>query len=125
MKFALHKMGHRRLLRVTATMGGILINVLLALLTNAYGLPVYLDTTGTMLVAMVGGLFPAITTAVLTNVVISLFNGEAIYFGFINALVAIYTAWFIREKKFDPLLINKIKNPYILFFYKYFCLYSM
>ena len=101
MKFALHKMGHRRLLRVTATMGGILINVLLALLTNAYGLPVYLDTTGTILVAMVGGLFPAITTAVLTNVVIALFNGEAIYFGFINALVAIYTAWFIREKKFD------------------------
>ena len=101
MKFALHKMGHRRLLRVTATMGGILINVLFALLTNAYGLPVYLDTTGTILVAMVGGLFPAITTAVLTNVVSSLFNGEAIYFGFINALVAIYTAWFIREKKFD------------------------
>ncbi|MBO4458998.1 MAG: HD domain-containing protein [Butyrivibrio sp.] len=101
MKIALKRTGHYRLLRVTAIFSGIIINVILAFFTSKYGLPVYLDTVGTMLVAMVGGLFPGIVTAVLTNVVCTVFNNEAIYFGFINALVAIYTAWYAREKKLD------------------------
>ncbi|WP_242952269.1 HD-GYP domain-containing protein [Butyrivibrio sp. YAB3001] len=64
-----------------------------------------------MLVAVVGGIFPSITTAVLSNVFCALISHETIYFGFVNALIAIVTAWFIREKS-----LKKISNTilYIL-----------
>ena len=77
------------------------MNVVMSFFTHMYGLPVYLDTVGTMFVSLIGGIFPGIVTAVLTNAASTIFNKEAIYFGFISALVAIYTAWFNREKKFD------------------------
>ena len=111
MKIALQKTGHNRLLRVGLIFGGILFNVVMSFFSHKYGLPIYLDTIGTMLVALVGGLFPAIVTAVLSNVFGTLFSSEVIYFGFVNAVVAIYTSWYIREKKFDH-----IKNIFIFLF---------
>ena len=84
MKIALQKTGHNRLLRVGLIFGGILFNVVMSFFSHKYGLPIYLDTIGTMLVALVGGLFPAIVTAVLSNVFGTLFSSEVIYFGFEN-----------------------------------------
>ncbi len=106
MKLVLRKSKQNSLLRVTLTIFGIALNVILGFIVYKIDFPIYIDTAGTMLVAAIGGLFPGIATAVATNVLCALFNRETIYFGFINALIAIYTAWFAREKNFN--LIRKL-----------------
>ncbi|MBQ7562991.1 MAG: HD-GYP domain-containing protein [Lachnospiraceae bacterium] len=91
------------MLRAGFVSGGILLNVLLSFISYKTGFPIYLDTIGTISAAATGGLFPGILTAIVTNALCTAFNGDAIYFGFVNALIAIYTAWFVREKSFGRL----------------------
>ena len=55
------------------------MNVVMSFFTHMYGLPVYLDTVGTMFVSLIGGIFPGIVNAVLTNAASTIFNKEAIY----------------------------------------------
>ncbi len=76
----------------------IIINVLFAFISFQLKMPIFLDTLGTIAVASVGGLFPGIITAIATNTSCMIFNHEAVYFGIVNVLTAIYTAWFVREK---------------------------
>ena len=76
---------------------GIAVNVLLSYIMNRLGLPLFFDTVGTIAVAALGGFFPGIFTAVVTNVICTLFNNNAIYFSAINALIALYTTWFVRR----------------------------
>lgn len=87
---------------------GIFVNVILSYISYRTGLPLYLDTIGTIGVAAVGGLLPGIITAVLTNTFCMFYNGSTIYFCVVNAIIAIWTAWFSREKSF-----NKIKDALI------------
>ncbi len=62
------------------------------------GLPLYLDTIGTVAVAAISGfLFPAICTAVATSWVCSFFYWPAIYLSFFNALISIVTVAFVRK----------------------------
>ena len=92
-------------LRVGLALIGIVVNVLLAFLMKKFNLYLFLDTVGTIAVSAVGGLFPGIFTAVMTNAICGLFDPSAEYFGFVNAIIAIFTVWFIR--KFN---IKKITN---------------
>ena len=48
---------------------GITINVVIAYITNRLSLPIYLDTIGTFMVSALGGYFPGILTAVMTNMI--------------------------------------------------------
>jgi HD-GYP domain-containing protein (c-di-GMP phosphodiesterase class II) len=76
---------------------GIVVNVLLAFLMNKFGLFLFLDTIGTIVVSALAGFFPGILTAVVTNAICTLFNPNAAYFSFLNALVAIFTVWFLKK----------------------------
>ncbi|MDC7293386.1 HD domain-containing protein [Butyrivibrio sp. DSM 10294] len=76
---------------------GIIVNVVLAYAMYSMGYPLFLDTIGTVAVAAVGGLFPGILTAVVTNAICALFNVNAIYYSFMNAMIAIFSAWLIRR----------------------------
>ncbi|MBO4510953.1 MAG: HD domain-containing protein, partial [Lachnospiraceae bacterium] len=90
---------------------GVIVNVVLAYITNKAGLPLYFDTIGTISVAILAGAYPAILTAVISNIICSLFSPNALYFSFINVLVAIITAEFSRRSLFK----NNIMVPiYIL-----------
>ena len=82
--------------RILFALAGVIINVLMALLMNKLGLHLFLDTIGTIAVA-VGGLFSGILTAVVTNTFCALFSPNYIYFTFLNALVAILVSWFVRK----------------------------
>ena len=80
---------------------GILISFLLSFLMDRLGIPLFLDTVGTILVAALSGMYlPAIFAAVITNLACAIFNENALYFSFLNALVAIYTVWSVRRKTF-------------------------
>ncbi|MBQ4465318.1 MAG: diguanylate cyclase, partial [Oscillospiraceae bacterium] len=98
MKQSIHRSRRSSQQRAVSVMIGIAVNVLLAYIAYRTGLPIYLDTVGTISIAALGGLFPGIMTAICTNAVCSGFNHPAIYFGGVNALIAIYTAWFVRSK---------------------------
>lgn len=93
-------------LRALTIIIGIAVNVVLAFLSYKGGLPIYLDSIGTIGVVFIDGLFPGILTAVATNVFYALFNGDALYLGIVSALTAIFTAWFIRRK--DIYRVRKI-----------------
>ena len=75
----------------------ILINILPAYLAYRFELPIFLDTVGTMIMAMLGGFFPSIFVAVLSNIASVFFNPDAIYFGVLNSMIALITIWFTEK----------------------------
>ncbi|MCR5557794.1 MAG: HD domain-containing protein [Butyrivibrio sp.] len=82
---------------------GIIVNVTLAVSMNKLELHLFMDTVGTIAISAIGGLFPGILTAVVTNSICALFNVNYIYYGFMNAIVAILTAWYVRKYGFKKL----------------------
>ncbi len=82
---------------------GIAVNVGLSFVAFFFGLPLYLDTIGTILTAALGGLFPGVLTAVVTSVFCSLFNHYSIYYTLIGVLVSCATSWFVSA--------NILKKP--------------
>ena len=91
---------------------GIIINVVFAYFTNRFNLPLYLDTIGTFLVTGLGGYFPGILTAVLTNMICSFFNPDSIYFSIVNAGIALATGRFMSRKGIKG--IKEIKSAVLL-----------
>ena len=75
----------------------ILINILPAYLAYRFDLPIFLDTVGTMIMAMLGGFFPSIFVAVLSNIASVFFKPDAIYFGVLNSMIALITIWFTEK----------------------------
>ena len=59
---------------------GIALNLVLNKLAALIGLPLYLDTVGTVFVAVVGGNLPGVLAGFLTNVLLSLTGGDEICF---------------------------------------------
>ena len=91
-----------------AILAAVAVNFLMSFFTGKLGFPIYLDTIGTMGIAIIGGLFPAIVTAVATNIVCVFFNSESIYFSFINVFIAVVAVRFyyrgISKKKINPVI---------------------
>ncbi|MCR4791822.1 MAG: HD domain-containing protein [Lachnospiraceae bacterium] len=54
---------------------------------------------GTIAVTAIGGLFPGIITAAVTNLLCCLFNSFSLYYVLINVMIAVFTAWFVRVGK--------------------------
>ena len=80
---------------------GIVLNVLLAFVSDRFKLPLFFDTIGTVCVSVFAGFFPGIVTAVLSNTICVLFNEYALYYAFVNALIAIATVYFRKKGAFD------------------------
>ncbi|MBR1623777.1 MAG: HD domain-containing protein [Pseudobutyrivibrio sp.] len=96
-------------LRVLLVFIAVAVSWVLSYIAHYFDLPIYLDTVGSVSVAFVGGVFPAIMTAVTTEVMLMLsFNSNALYFTIVNAVIAVYASWYVREKK-----INKLRNVII------------
>ena len=105
MKFSVRKKNSGRTACTIFIIVGITINVLFAYLTYKLDLPLYFDTIGTFAVSILGGYFPGALTAVITNMMCIGFNPDSIYFGLVNATVAILTAGSVKKRK-----LNTIKN---------------
>ncbi len=72
-------------------------NVLMTFEADRTGLPLFLDTAGTILVSLVGGFFPGVITAAATNVACVFFNEDALYFVVVHALIALLASWYVRR----------------------------
>ena len=83
---------------------GIALNMLLSLFCTTFGLPLYLDTVGTVAVAVLGGYLPGILVGITTNIMKSIFDPSSLYYGVLNVLVAYAAArlarlgWFKKPK---------------------------
>ncbi|MCR5724284.1 MAG: HD domain-containing protein [Treponema sp.] len=88
-------------IRIVLTVLGIAVNAILAFAMNRLGLPLFLDSFGTIAVSAVSGiLFSGMLTAVASSVICSLFFSASVYFSLSNALIAMCTVWFVRRHSF-------------------------
>ena len=76
---------------------GIVLNFLGAHGASALGIPLYLDTLGTVFAAVLGGYLPGVLTGYLTNLLNGFTDINNIYYGSINAMVGVATAYFASK----------------------------
>ncbi|MCR5337229.1 MAG: HD domain-containing protein [Lachnospiraceae bacterium] len=76
---------------------GVLLNLLGGWATTKSGIPLYLDTIGTVLTAVFGGYLPAVLVGLLSNLFKSFFDASSIYYGFLNVLMAIVVSVMVRD----------------------------
>ena len=86
---------------------GIGINVGLSWLASLLGLPLYLDSVGTVIVAFIGGALPGIAVGLITNFIKSINDYNSVFYGTLNVMIAVCTAAFTREgyKKRDIVIL--------------------
>ena len=82
---------------ILLTVVGLLMNFGGARLASALNLPLFLDTAGTILAAVLGGSIPGITVGFLSNMINSLQDYTTLYYGSMNVMIAIAAAWFSRK----------------------------
>ena len=80
--------------RVMVIFFGVCLNATLSFLTVHFDIPIYLDTIGTMCAAWLGGIFPGVMTAFLTNLICETYSDGMMYYSFINVLIALYIVYF-------------------------------
>ncbi len=72
---------------------GVILNLLLSSVAAALKLPLYLDTVGTVAVAIMGGYLPGVLVGFATNIVKAVIDPSAIYYGVLNVLIALFAAF--------------------------------
>lgn len=91
----LDKIFTRQMLLLCAV--GLGLNVLLPLAAEAAGIPLYLDSTGSILVAVLGGSLPGMLIGFLTNLVQSVRNPYSLYYGILSIMMALIAYAFSRR----------------------------
>ncbi len=82
----------------------IALNLLGAFATRSFDLPLYLDTVGTISIAMMSGYVPAIVVGFLTHLLASFADEAEMYYCSVSIFVAIYTTFLARRKVFKNFL---------------------
>ncbi len=76
------------------------LNLLLGLGASALGLPLYLDTVGTVMIAVLGGYLPGVSVGFATNIVKNFFDNSSLYYGVLNVLIAVMASYLARRGHF-------------------------
>lgn len=79
------------------------VNLALSAAVDATGLPLFLDTTGTILATTLAGPAVGIAAGLLTSVANSLRNPTFLPFAAVQVIVALYAAWAVRLGLFRSL----------------------
>ena len=82
---------------------GVFINRLGANIVSVTGCPLYLDSIGTMIVAVVGGLAPGSTVGFITNMIGGFSDTSTFYYGLFNAVIAVIAGRAADKGFFDKL----------------------
>ncbi|MCR5834216.1 MAG: diguanylate cyclase [Selenomonadaceae bacterium] len=78
-------------------LSGIILNLIGVFLAIHFNLPVYLDTIGTVFVAVLGGYVPGIAVGFLTNLIGTLIDETEMFYGAVNIFLAVITAYFAEK----------------------------
>ena len=76
---------------------GIVFNILLNSVAKVLELPFYFDSSGTVIVAVMGGYLPGIITGFVTNIIKGIFNLDSLYYGVVSVLIAVCAAYMSRR----------------------------
>ncbi len=77
---------------------GVALNILLSSIVSFFKLPLYLDTVGTVSVAMLGGYLPGVIVGFATNTIKSITDPTAVYYRVINVMIGFSAAFFAERK---------------------------
>ncbi|MBR4574504.1 MAG: HD domain-containing protein [Lachnospiraceae bacterium] len=77
---------------------GIALNLFLSFGAAALELPLYLDTVGTVAVALMGGYLPGVVVGFATNLIKALSDPSALYYGVLNVLIG-FSAAFMAQRQ--------------------------
>ena len=99
---------------------GIIMNVVGAAAAKYLHLPVFFDTFGTVFIAALGGYVPGIAVGFFTNIFISQFHVEDMYYGFVSILVAMASAFFANKGYFQKISKTLLIIPFIVFMTSFF-----
>ena len=93
---------------------GIALNLGMTNLVEKLGLPVYLDCLGTVLAAVMGGYMPGILVGYCTNLLNGFRDVTNIYYGSINALIGVATAFYAAKHFWDKGLRPLLTLPVLV-----------
>ena len=85
---------------IFSCLAGITLNLVLRRLAALVGIPLYVDCVGTVLTAILGGYLPGMIVGCLTNVFLSIWDINAIYYGMISVLIAAMAAYLARQDSY-------------------------
>ena len=80
---------------------GLILNLIGSGIVDSFNLPLYLDTSGTIFIAALGGYVPGITVGFFTNLIKAIFESSEMYYCSVNILIAIFTAYFAKRGFFN------------------------
>nr|MCR4781236.1 hypothetical protein [Lachnospiraceae bacterium] len=98
------------LFHVILVISGIILNVVLANITGSMGLPIFLDSIGTILVAWQCGMISGVLTALVSSFICGLFSPLSIYYSLVNIMMALLTSGF----SFKGILEKRIGKLYLI-----------
>ncbi len=87
----------QNLIALYLCVAGIALNMMLNSATSVLGLPLYLDTVGTVTVAVLGGYLPGVLVGFVTNMLKNISDPASLYYGVLNVLIAVF-ATFLSDR---------------------------
>ncbi|MCR5604455.1 MAG: HD domain-containing protein [Lachnospiraceae bacterium] len=72
---------------------GVALNIMLNAVTIALDIPLYLDTVGTIAIAVMGGTLPGVIVGFATNTLRAITNTSSMYYGALSVLIALFAAF--------------------------------
>ena len=91
----------------------LLLNLIGASIVEIFGLPLYLDTSGTIFIAALGGYVPGIAVGFFTNLFKAIFDSSEMYYCTVSIVIAIFAAYFARKNFFNHLGKVLILIPFL------------
>lgn len=82
---------------------GLLLNVIPAKLAIFFGIPLFLDSLGTVLTAMLGGYLPAVIVGFSVNAINGIAEPVAMYYGVLSVLIAMLATFLFRRGFFHTI----------------------
>ncbi|MBR1692540.1 MAG: HD domain-containing protein, partial [Lachnospiraceae bacterium] len=76
---------------------GTVLNLAGSGIVQVLHIPLFLDSVGTILTAVLGGYLPGIVTGLVTNLVKGIGDSAAVYYGILNVLIAVCSAFLARK----------------------------
>ena len=80
---------------------GVALNLLGSQVAASLNLPIFLDSFGTIIAALWGGMIPGVAVGYLTNVFNSVFDEAALYYGLVSVVIAVLVSQFADRRLFS------------------------
>ena len=91
---------HEDLKSIGLVVFGILLNLVCGKVVSLLNLPFYFDCIGTIAAAITGGFMPGVLVGFFTNILSGITDYTNLYYGVLNVLIALVTAYFSQQHYF-------------------------